>query len=102
MRERKRNGAGGGGEGEREADSYPNREPDGELNPRTLGSQPEPKADASLTEPPRRPQNNFLGEFLQNKFLEVYQQTQRLYTFPFGVAFMRNGGGRLLLPLTLT
>ena len=32
----------------------PCREPDAGLNPRTPGSRPEPKADASTTEPPRR------------------------------------------------
>ena len=40
-----RAGVGGGAEGEREADSPLTREPDGELDPRTLILQPEPKAD---------------------------------------------------------
>ena len=30
-------------------------EPDAGLNPKTLGSQPEPKADAQTTEPPGAP-----------------------------------------------
>jgi len=37
---------GGGVEGEGEADSPLSREPDVGLDPRTLGSWPEPKADA--------------------------------------------------------
>lgn len=36
-----------------------NREPDGRLHPRALGSLPEPKADAEPTEPPRHPQTWF-------------------------------------------
>ena len=42
-----------GGQREREKQAPPNREPDVGLNPRTPRSWPEPKADASLTEPPR-------------------------------------------------
>ena len=57
-------GRGGGKEREREnnhseaqgeADSPLSREPDSGLNPRTLRSQPEWKADAQLDEPPRCP-----------------------------------------------
>ena len=40
-------------EGEEEADSLPSREPHWGLDPRTLGSQVELKADAEWTEPPR-------------------------------------------------
>ena len=39
-------------EGEGEADSPWSREFDAGLDPRTLGSQPKPKADALPTEPP--------------------------------------------------
>ena len=42
-------------EGEGEAGSPLCREPRCRLNPRTLALGPEPKADAYLTEPPRRP-----------------------------------------------
>ena len=44
-------------EGEGEADSLLSREPNMELDPRTLGSRPEPKADglAKPTEPPQAP-----------------------------------------------
>lgn len=42
-------------EGEGEAGSLWTREPQVRLHPRTLGSQPEPKADTHPTEPPRRP-----------------------------------------------
>ena len=41
--------------GDEEAGFPPSREPDVGLDPRTLGSRPELKADASLTEPPRCP-----------------------------------------------
>jgi len=37
--------AGGGAEGQGQADSTLSREPDAGLDPRTLGSRPEPKAD---------------------------------------------------------
>ena len=40
-------------EGEREASSQLSQEPIVGLNPRTLGSWPEPNADALPTEPPR-------------------------------------------------
>ena len=43
----------GGGEGK--ADSPLSRKPDAGLHLRTLGSRPEPKADAEPTEPPRSP-----------------------------------------------
>ena len=43
------------GEGQGEAGSPLSREPDAGLNPRTLGSWPEPKANAELIEPPRCP-----------------------------------------------
>ena len=39
------------GDGEGEAGSPVSREPEAGLDPRTLGSCPEPKADTSLTEP---------------------------------------------------
>ena len=57
MRERdtERAQAGGEAEGEGEAGSPLCREPDMGLDPRTLGSRPELKSDASLTEPPRHP-----------------------------------------------
>ena len=45
--------AGEAAEGEGEADSPLSREPDAGLNPRTLRSGPELKADASPTEQPR-------------------------------------------------
>ena len=48
-------GSGKGVEGEGEADSFLGREPEAGLDPRTLGSWPEPKADALLTEPSRQP-----------------------------------------------
>ena len=44
----------GAAEGEGEADGLLSREPDAGLDPRTLRSRPEPTADASPTEPPRR------------------------------------------------
>ena len=47
---------GGGQQAEGEADCPLSREPHAELDPRTLRSLPELKADASLTEPPRCPQ----------------------------------------------
>ena len=37
------------------------REPNVGSDPRTLGSQPEPKAGAQLTEPPRHPENTSLN-----------------------------------------
>ena len=43
------------GRGRGEADSPLSRKPDVVLNPRTLRSWPEPKADASLTEPHSHP-----------------------------------------------
>ena len=46
-------------EGEGEADSLLSREPDMGLDPRTLRSQPEPKADSQPTEPPRGPFESF-------------------------------------------
>lgn len=49
MRESK---AGGGAEREGEADSFLSRE----LDSRTLGSGPEPEADAKLTKLPRHPE----------------------------------------------
>ena len=42
-----------GAEGEGDA------EPDSGLDPRTLGSRPEPEADICLTEPPRGPEGYF-------------------------------------------
>jgi len=45
-RDRAREGTQTGGVGEGEAGFPPSREPDAGLNPRTLGSGPEPKADA--------------------------------------------------------
>ena len=46
----------GGRDGEGEAESLLNRNPDMGLNPRTLGSRPELKAVAYLSEPPRCPE----------------------------------------------
>ena len=45
-RETAREGTQAGGVGEEEASSQWSREPDAGLDPRTLGSRPEPKADA--------------------------------------------------------
>jgi len=45
-RDRAREGTQTGGVGEGEAGFPPSREPDAGLDPRTLGSGPEPKADA--------------------------------------------------------
>ena len=45
MRDRERAQAGGAAEEEREAGSPLSKEPDAGLDPRTLGSWPEPKAD---------------------------------------------------------
>ena len=42
---------------ERETDSPLSREPDVEFDPRTVGSQPKPKADAQPTEPPKCPES---------------------------------------------
>jgi len=50
----------GGREGEGEADSPLSREPNMGLDPRTPGSSPELKADASLTEPHRSPLDDIL------------------------------------------
>ena len=47
--------AGGIAKGEGEAGSPLSREPDGRLDPRTLGSRPGPKADFQPAEPPRHP-----------------------------------------------
>jgi len=57
LTERKREHKKGGqqAEGEGEADSPPSQKPAMGLHPRTPGSRPEPKADAQLTEAPRRP-----------------------------------------------
>ena len=46
MNEREKALTGGGTEGEGEADSLPSGEPDAGLDPRILGLQPKPKADA--------------------------------------------------------
>ena len=46
LEKRERAQAGGVAEGEGEADSPLNREPNAGLDPRTSGSQPEPKAEA--------------------------------------------------------
>ena len=43
---------------EGEAGSLRGAEPDAELDPRTLGSQLEPKVRYSTTKPPRRPPND--------------------------------------------
>lgn len=51
---------GGGAEGEEKADSLPSRETDLSLDPRTLTSGSEPKADAYATEPPKYPKENFV------------------------------------------
>jgi len=64
LTEQAREGTQAGGVGEGEAGLPRSREPDKGLDPRTLESQPEPKADALTTEPPRRPQNKI---FLKNK-----------------------------------
>lgn len=48
-------------EAEGEAGSPKSREPDAALDPRTLRSQPELKADAQPTEPPRCPKNKLLN-----------------------------------------
>ena len=47
--------SGRGAEGEGKADSSLRREPDAGPDPWTLGSQPELKAEAQSTEPPRCP-----------------------------------------------
>ena len=56
-KETAREGTQAEGVGEGEAGSPLSREPNVGLDPRTLGSQPEPKADASPTKPPRRHNN---------------------------------------------
>ena len=61
MREREREQVGGGAEGEGEADSPLSREPYVGLDPRTLSSSPELKADTSPMEPPRFPINQFIN-----------------------------------------
>ena len=48
----------GGRQREREKQAL-SREPDVGLDPRTLGSQPEPNTYAQLTEPPRCPSFSF-------------------------------------------
>ena len=64
---------GGEAEGEGEAGSPLSREPDMGFNPRTLRSQPEPKADAKWTEPPKCPS-------VFNFSLLTYRDAIDLYT----------------------
>ena len=67
----------GGGAGEREADSPLSREPDIGLDPRTPGSLAEPKADASLTEPPRCPNIFYSFKVLSIPSVGLEPTTQR-------------------------
>ena len=59
-RERRHKQAEWQAEAEGEAGFPPSKEPDVGLDPRTLGSWPEPKAAAYPTEPPRRPWVSFI------------------------------------------
>ena len=62
---------------EGETDSPLNADPDSGLNPRTLIRRPEPKADASLTEPPRCPCIFFLEGCYCFFFLIYHLQDHR-------------------------
>jgi len=87
-------------QGERQAEGEagfpPNKEPDAGLHPRTLGSWPEPKADAQLTESSRHPSSfrMFLNskEFLCAPTLvpHSHQTAFYCYSLPF-LECHRNG-----------
>ena len=66
-------------EAEGEADSPPSREPNVGLHPRTLGSWPEPKAEAYPTEPPGRPHPIYLKQ--QNKIPSSVKSWEMTHNF---------------------
>ena len=81
-------GGGWGAESEGEADSLLSREPDAGLNPKTLGSWPELKADTQLTELLRHPNKLSLKENNKMLMLAPTIPLKEYISVPFKIPFI--------------